>query len=100
MILKKNLVFLGMMGSGKSSIGYLISKRLNLAFIDVDDLIEEARGMSISETLMPIFSTITLSISRNGRFNFLETKEPIEDLPDPIMPTKTRFLFEFINILY
>ena len=49
MILKKNLVFLGMMGSGKSSIGYLISKRLNLAFIDVDDLIEEARGMSISE---------------------------------------------------
>ena len=39
MILKKNLVFLGMMGSGKSTIGYLVSKALNLAFEDVDNLI-------------------------------------------------------------
>ena len=49
MILKKNLVFLGMMGSGKSSIGYLISKKLNLTFIDIDNLIEKETGTSISE---------------------------------------------------
>jgi len=49
MILKKNLVFLGMMGSGKSSIGYLISKKLNLTFIDIDNLIEKERGITISE---------------------------------------------------
>ena len=49
MIIKKNLVFLGMMGSGKSSIGYLISKKLNLLFADVDNLIEEEGGISISE---------------------------------------------------
>ena len=49
MILKKNLVFLGMMGSGKTSIGYLVSKALNLAFEDVDNLIEEESGISISE---------------------------------------------------
>ena len=46
---KKNLVFLGMMGSGKSSIGYLISKKLNLTFIDIDNLIEKETGTSISE---------------------------------------------------
>ena len=45
----KNLVFLGMMGSGKSSIGYLVSKKLNLVFIDIDNLIEEQAGVSISE---------------------------------------------------
>ena len=45
----KNLVFLGMMGSGKSSIGYLVSKKLNLIFIDIDSLIEEEAEMSISE---------------------------------------------------
>jgi shikimate kinase len=46
---KKSLVFLGMMGSGKSSIGYLVSKKLNLKFIDIDDLIKEGTGMSIPD---------------------------------------------------
>jgi|TARA_X000001036_G_scaffold430369_1_gene462921 shikimate kinase len=45
----KNIVFLGMMGSGKSSIGNLVSKKLNIPFIDIDHLIEEFMGMSISE---------------------------------------------------
>ena len=45
----KNLVFLGMMGSGKSSIGNLVSKKLKLPFIDVDSLIEEITNMSVSE---------------------------------------------------
>ena len=45
----KNLVFLGMMGSGKSSIGNLVSKKLGLTFIDIDSLITENTGMSIPE---------------------------------------------------
>ena len=45
----KNLVFLGMMGSGKSSIGSLVSKKLNFPFIDIDNLIVESTGMNISE---------------------------------------------------
>jgi shikimate kinase len=45
----KNLVFLGMMGSGKSSIGTMVSKKLNIPFIDIDDLIEERVGMTVSE---------------------------------------------------
>jgi shikimate kinase len=44
----KNLVFLGMMGSGKSSIGNLVSIELKLPFIDIDSLIVENAGMSIS----------------------------------------------------
>ena len=45
----KNLVFLGMMGSGKSSIGNLVSKKLNLPFMDIDCLIVENTGMSVPE---------------------------------------------------
>jgi shikimate kinase len=44
----KNLVFLGMMGSGKSSIGNLVSKKLNRKFIDIDILIETEAKMNIS----------------------------------------------------
>ncbi len=46
---KKNLVFLGMMGSGKTSIGLLLSKKLNIDFIDVDYEIEKKTGMKISK---------------------------------------------------
>ena len=46
---KENIVFLGMMGSGKTSIGILISKKLNLQFYDIDQIIEKELAMSISD---------------------------------------------------
>ena len=33
----KNIVFLGMMGLGKSTVGKLVSKKLNLNFFDIDN---------------------------------------------------------------
>ena len=46
---KENLVFLGMMGSGKSSIGSLVAKKLKLNFIDIDKKIEKELGLTISK---------------------------------------------------
>ena len=46
---KKNIVFLGMMGSGKSSIGFLVSKSLKLEFFDIDNYIEKKLKMKISK---------------------------------------------------
>ena len=63
---KKNLVFLGMMGSGKSSIGMLVAKKLNLIFIDIDEEIEKEFGKSIKE----IFET-------NGEDYFRKIEEKI-----------------------
>ena len=45
----KNLVFLGMMGSGKTTLGKIVSKKLNKNFIDIDNEIENKEGMKISD---------------------------------------------------
>ena len=38
-----------MMGAGKSKLGYIVSKSLNINFYDIDDLIEKELNTSIKE---------------------------------------------------
>ena len=38
-----------MMGSGKTSIGKILSKKLKLTFVDIDQKIEESEGLKVSE---------------------------------------------------
>jgi shikimate kinase len=45
----RSIVLVGMMGSGKSSIGKRLAQRLGLPFIDADAEIETAAAMSIPE---------------------------------------------------
>jgi len=47
--LKKNLVLIGMMGVGKSTIGKLLSRKLNIQFEDIDKIIERKLSLSIKQ---------------------------------------------------
>ena len=47
----KNIVLIGMPGTGKSVVGRALSRRLNYTFIDVDDLITEKTGKTLPEIL-------------------------------------------------
>ncbi len=44
-----NLILIGMMGSGKSTIGTGISKQLGWRLLDTDQMIEDMQGMTIRE---------------------------------------------------
>ena len=48
-ILCKSIALIGPMGCGKSTIGKLLSKKINVEFIDSDDCIEEKLKLSIAE---------------------------------------------------
>ncbi|MBI4588339.1 MAG: shikimate kinase [Candidatus Rokubacteria bacterium] len=49
----ENIVLIGFMGAGKSSVGRLLAKRLGRCFVETDDLIVAKEGRSIPE----IFAT-------------------------------------------
>ena len=46
---KLNITLCGMMGSGKSSIGKIIAKKINFKFLDIDKIIEEKEKKSIND---------------------------------------------------
>ena len=58
----KNIVLIGLMGSGKSTIGRELSRRLHLPFVDMDDYIEKKEG----KTVRQIFSEEGEAYFRNA----------------------------------
>ncbi len=45
----RNLIFIGMPGSGKSTVGVLVAKRLGLGFVDTDLLIQQEAGRTLQD---------------------------------------------------
>lgn len=77
-----SIVLIGFMGSGKSTVGKILSERLNMGFIDTDALVEEKSGIEIktifelygeeyfrnieSETLMQLSALENMIIATGG----------------------------------
>ena len=74
---KENLVFIGMMGSGKSSIGSIVSKKLNLNFFDIDQLIENDQKMKISKIFKIKGEVAFRDIEKEMTLNILKSKKGV-----------------------
>ncbi len=46
---KHNIYLVGFMGSGKSTIGQLLAKALGRSFVDLDDMVERERKLSVAD---------------------------------------------------
>lgn len=47
--INKTIALVGLMGCGKSTIGKRLARKLSIPFIDLDEAIEEAAGISVTE---------------------------------------------------
>ncbi len=47
--MRNNIVLIGFMGSGKTSVGRLVAQRLGFQFVDTDSLVVDRVGLSIAE---------------------------------------------------
>lgn len=48
---KRNIILIGMPGVGKSTVGVILAKRLNLNFIDTDIYIQQQTGKSLQQLI-------------------------------------------------
>ena len=94
-----NIILCGFMGSGKSTVGLLLAKKLGMSFIDLDTYIEKKEGMTVSKIFEkygePYFRKVEkesakelaekngLVIAAGG--GTLVDKENAEDVVDPAM---------------
>jgi len=76
----KNIVLIGMMGSGKSSIGKILSKKLNLTFIDIDQKIEENENSKISEIFTKYGEKYFRKIEEKISLKFLSSENSVISL--------------------
>ncbi len=47
----KNIILIGMPGTGKSTVGHALAEQLHYDFVDLDDLIVEAAGKTLPQIL-------------------------------------------------
>jgi shikimate kinase len=45
----KNIILIGFMGVGKTEVGKLLAKELNMTYVDTDSMIEKEQGRSIND---------------------------------------------------
>jgi len=70
--MKKNLVLIGMMGSGKSTIGRLLSNKTSLNLIDIDKLIEKETKLEIKDIFQKKGENFFRKIEEKITLNSLE----------------------------
>ena len=77
---KINITICGMMGSGKSSIGKLIAKKINYNFIDTDILIEKKENKSINQIFAENGEEYFRALEKKITLNYLNNKKTIISL--------------------
>lgn len=87
----KNIILTGFMGTGKTTVGKLLAKKLNRDFVDTDQLIESRQGLTIPE----IFTSLGEPAFRQMEADIAQELGEKEGL---IISTGGRFMLDPANV--
>ena len=71
-----HIVLIGFMGCGKTSVGKRLAKRLDLTFVDTDEMIEQKMGMSVSDIFAGFGETYFRQLETEAIKELSETSSP------------------------
>ncbi len=99
-----NIVLIGMAGCGKSTIGKILSQKLNKEFIDTDEMIEKAENKSIPEIIEKLgedffrcAENLAVNIAGKEKSRIIATGGGIITRPENYMPLHQNGIIVFIN---
>ena len=71
---RKNIVFIGMPGAGKTTTAKKLSTRLNIPWIDLDDQIMEENKMTLKEIISTKGQKMFNEIEKNTCLKYIVSK--------------------------
>jgi len=90
MKLNKNLILIGFMGVGKSSLGRLLAKKLNLKFFDTDFILEKKTKMKVFEIFNKKGEPYFRNLEKKIVLNLLNKKNSVISLGGGAFNEKVR----------
>lgn len=72
-----HLALVGFMGSGKTSVGMLLAKHLGLTFVDLDEVISQAAGKSVTEIFRDHGEVVFRARERAAMRDVLDSEKPL-----------------------
>ncbi len=99
-----NIILIGMAGCGKSTIGKMLSERLNKDFMDTDEMIENAENKSIPEIIekygedyFRCCENVAVNLAGKEKSCVIATGGGVVTRPENYLPLKQNGIIVFIN---